>query len=45
MGKTREILGKLFEVLLMDLLKWQAQKDRRSNNWRRTIKDQRGRLE
>jgi len=38
-------LESCLEVLLMDLLKWQAQKDRRSNNWRRTIKDQRRRLE
>jgi hypothetical protein len=29
----------------MHLLKWQVQKDRRSNSWRSTIKDQRRRLE
>jgi len=33
------------EILLMHLLKWQIQKDRRSNSWRRTIKDQHRRLE
>ena len=41
----RRSLESRLEILLMHLLKWQVQKDRRSNSWRRTIKDQRGRLE
>ena len=46
MGKSeRRSLGSRLEVLLMYLLKWQVQKDRRSNSWRRTIKDQHRRLE
>jgi hypothetical protein len=46
MGKSeKRTLESRLEVLLMHLLKWQVQKDRRSNSWRRTIKDQRRRLE
>ena len=46
MGKSeRRSLESRLEILLMHLLKWQVQKDRRSNSWRRTIKDQRRRLE
>ena len=46
MGKNeRRSLESRLEILLMHLLKWQVQKDRRSNSWRRTIKDQRRRLE
>jgi hypothetical protein len=46
MGKSeRRALESRLEILLMHLLKWQVQKDRRSNSWRRTIKDQRRRLE
>ena len=38
MGKSeRRSLESCLEVLLMYLLKWQVQKDRRSNSWRRTI--------
>ena len=46
MGKSeKRALESRLEILLMHLLKWQVQKDRRSNSWRRTIKDQRRRLE
>ncbi len=46
MGKSeKRALESRLEVLLMHLLKWQVQKDWRSNSWRRTIKDQRRRLE
>ena len=46
MGKSeRRSLERRLEILLMHLLKWQIQKDRRSNSWRRTIKDQHRRLE
>lgn len=46
MGKSeKRTLESRLEILLMHLLKWQIQKDRRSNSWRRTIKDQHRRLE
>lgn len=46
MGKSeKRALESRLEILLMHSLKWQIQKDRRSNSWRRTIKDQHGRLE
>lgn len=46
MGKSeKRALESRLEILLMHLLKWRVQKDRRSNSWRRTIKDQRRRLE
>ena len=46
MGKSeKRALESRLEILLMHLLKWQVQRDRRSNSWRRTIKDQRRRLE
>lgn len=46
MGKSeKRALESRLEILLMHLLKWQVQKDRRSNSWRRTIKDQRRRLD
>lgn len=46
MGKSeRRSLESRLEILLMHLLKWQIQKDRHSNSWGRTIKDQRRRLE
>lgn len=46
MGKSeKRTLESRLEVLLMHLLKWQVQKDHRSNSWRRTIKDQRRRLD
>ena len=41
----RRSLESRLEILLMHLLKWQVQKDRRSNSWRRAIKDQHRRLE
>ena len=45
MGKTekRELISRL-KVLLMHLLKWQFQPERRSNSWVRTIKNQRERI-
>lgn len=46
MGKSgRRSLESHLEILLIHLLKWQVQKDWCSNGWRRTIKDQRRRLE
>jgi Domain of unknown function DUF29 len=33
------------KILLMHLLKWQCQPDRRSNSWRRTIVEQRQRIQ
>ncbi len=46
MGKSeKRALESRLEILLMHLLKWQVQKDQRSNSWQRTIKDQRRRLE
>jgi hypothetical protein len=45
MGKSeKRTLESQLEVLIMHLLKWQVQKDRRSKSWQRTIKDQRRRL-
>ena len=45
MGKTekRELISRL-EVLLMHLLKWQFQSDRRGKSWINTIRVQRNRL-
>ncbi len=46
MGKTeKRTLESRLEVLLMHLLKWQVQQDRRSKSWRLTIADQRRRLD
>lgn len=46
LGKSeKRALESCLEILLMHLLKWRVQKDRRSNSWRRTITDQRRRLE
>jgi hypothetical protein len=46
MGKTekRELVSRL-EVLLMHLLKWQFQPDRRGKSWINTIRVQRNRLD
>ena len=46
MGKAekRELISRL-EVLLMHLLKWQFQPDRRGKSWTSTIRVQRNRLE
>lgn len=45
MGKSeKRALESRLEVLLMHLLKWQIQQDRRSKSWRLTIADQRRRL-
>jgi len=45
MGKSeKRAMESRLEVLLMHLLKWQIQQDRRSKSWQRTIKDQRRRL-
>jgi hypothetical protein len=45
LGKTekRELVNRL-AVLLLHLLKWRYQPDRRGNSWRRTIREQRLRL-
>ena len=46
MGKSeKRAMESRLEVLLMQLLKWQIQQDRRSRSWQRTIKDQRWRLD
>ena len=46
MGKSeRRTLESRMEVLLMHLLKWQHQPERRGNSWWLTIKDQRRKLE
>ena len=46
MGKSeKRAMESRLEVLLMHLLKWQVQQDRRSKRWQRTIKDQRRRLD
>jgi len=45
MGRSEQrALGSRLEVLLMHLLKWQYQPDRRSTSWRLTIEDQRERI-
>jgi hypothetical protein len=46
MGKTekRELISRM-EVLLVHLLKWQFQPDRRGKSWTNTIRVQRNRLE
>ena len=46
MGKSekRELASRM-AVLLMHLLKWQFQPERQSASWRRTIKEQRIRLD
>lgn len=45
MGKSekRELVSRL-DVLLLHLLKWQFQPERRGKSWRRTIREQRIRL-
>lgn len=46
MGKSeKRAMESRLEVLLMHLLKWQFQPNRRSKSWQLTIKDQRRRLE
>lgn len=46
MGKSeKRTLESRLEVLLMHMLKWQYQPERRGNSWRLTIKDQRRKLE
>ena len=46
MGKSeKRAMESRLEVLLMHLLKWQVQQDRRSQSWQRTIRDQRRRLD
>jgi len=46
MGKSeKRAMESRLEVLLIHLLKWQFQPNRRSKSWQLTIKDQRRRLE
>lgn len=46
MGKNdRKSVKSNLRILLMHLLKWQYQPDKRTNSWRTTIKEHRNRLE
>jgi len=42
--EKRELVSRL-AILIAHLLKWQFQPDRRSNSWKKTIKDQRSEIE
>jgi uncharacterized protein DUF29 len=44
-SRERRELGTRLKVLLMHLLKWQFQSQRRSRSWRATINDQRDEIE